>query len=103
MGNYALVEDGVVINMIWLNDSNAAEFLGAMSCEDRPVAIGDTFENGQFLRDGEPILTEDEKQDIEIAEMQTENKRLKTQISAAVDQLEFQEEVITEVILAVMP
>ncbi len=59
--NYALVENGVVENIIWLYEGNAHEFAGAMPMGDRAVQIGDTYENGAFYHEGERVLTESEK------------------------------------------
>ncbi len=55
--NYALVEAGVVVNLIWLYPGNEAEFPGAVPCGDVPVMIGDQYENGCFLREGAQVLT----------------------------------------------
>ena len=60
--NYALIENNVVINIIWLADRNAHEFPNAVKLGDRPVGIGDTYENGKFYRDGKEVLTEMERQ-----------------------------------------
>ena len=54
--NYALIENGVVVNIIWCNAANADEF-GAISVGDRAVAIGDSYADGRFYRDGKEILT----------------------------------------------
>lgn len=54
---YALVENSVVTNLIWLYEGNAADFPDAVPVNGLPVQIGDTYENGQFLRDGEPLRT----------------------------------------------
>lgn len=59
---YAIVIDGVVFNIISLRDSNAHEFPNAVKLGDRPVGIGDTYENGKFYRDGKEVLTEMERQ-----------------------------------------
>lgn len=59
--NYAIVENGVVTNIIWLCASNAFDFPAAVSVQDRLVAVGDTFENGVFYRDGQPVPTEEER------------------------------------------
>ena len=66
--NYALIENGVVINLIWLYEGNAHEFPNAVALGDRPVAIGDSYQNGVFSRDGEPVLTEAERLAAEVAE-----------------------------------
>lgn len=55
--NYALIENGVVTNLIWLYPANAAEFPGAVLLGDVPAAIGDTWDGERFYRDGEPVLT----------------------------------------------
>lgn len=54
---YALIDHGVVTNIISLSASNASDFPGAVTCADRPVGIGDTYTDGRFYRDGEPVLT----------------------------------------------
>ena len=58
--DYSLIEDGVVTNVIWLCESNAGEFPGAVCISDRPVTIGDQYAEGVFLRDGNPVLTYEE-------------------------------------------
>jgi hypothetical protein len=51
--NYALVgEDGVVFNIIWLCGENRSDFPNAVCVCDRPVAVGDCYVDGVFLRDG---------------------------------------------------
>lgn len=59
--NYALIENSIVINLIWLEDRNIHEFPNAVKTDDRPVSIGDTYEDGKFCRDGEEVLTEVEQ------------------------------------------
>lgn len=55
--NYALVENGIVTNIIWLNERNAAEWPNAVRLYDRMVEVGDTYEDGRFYRDGTEVLT----------------------------------------------
>lgn len=55
--NYALVENGVVTNLIWLYPANAAEFPNAVPMGDIPAAIGDTWDGEYFYRNGERVLT----------------------------------------------
>lgn len=55
--NYALIENGVVTNIIWLYPGNASDFPGAVPCGDLPVAIDDTYDGEQFYRAGERVLT----------------------------------------------
>ena len=59
--NYALVENGVVTNIIWLYETNADEFPGAVKLGERQVEIGDTYEDGRFYRDGVEVLTAEEE------------------------------------------
>jgi hypothetical protein len=66
--NYALIADGLVVNIISLNPANAAEFPASVPLGDRPVGIGDTYQNGVFSRDGEPVLTYAERLEAEVAE-----------------------------------
>ena len=52
----AFVENGVVSNILWCSDREPdTEIL--IDTADRPVAIGDTYENGKFYRNGEEVLT----------------------------------------------
>ena len=59
--NYALIEDGVVTNIIWLSYTNADDFPNAVAMGDLPVAIGDTWDGERFYRNGERILTQAEE------------------------------------------
>ena len=65
---YAIVTDGVVTNIIALNDRNASDFPTAVKLGDRPVGIGDTYADGKFYRDGMEVLTPMEQAQAEIAE-----------------------------------
>lgn len=58
--NYALVENGIVTNIIWLYETNADEFPDAVRLGERQVEIGDTYEDGKFFRDGAEVLTAEE-------------------------------------------
>lgn len=63
---YALIDNGIVINIIALNDRNASDFPTAVKLSDRPVAIGDTYTDGKFYRDGVEVLTPMEQAQAEI-------------------------------------
>ena len=52
----ARIENGLVINVLWCSDSEP-ETENLIDPADRPVAIGDTYSNGKFYRDGVEILT----------------------------------------------
>ena len=52
----ALVENGVVVNVLWCSDRESeTEML--IDTADRPAAIGDSYESGKFYRNGEEVLT----------------------------------------------
>ena len=63
---YAIVDNGTVTNIIALNDRNASDFPTALKLSDRPVAIGDTYTDGKFYRDGVEVLTQMEQAQVEI-------------------------------------
>lgn len=55
--NYALIENGTVINIIWLHPMNASEFANAVPMNDLQIAIGDTYVDGKFYRNGEEVTS----------------------------------------------
>lgn len=54
---YALIENGVVENMIWLYEGNAADFPNAVPVGERPVRMGDTWDGADFYRNGKKVQT----------------------------------------------
>lgn len=66
---YALIDDGVVTNIIWLYPGNASEYKNAVPCGDIPVAIGDTYADGVFYRDGERVMSKLAAAQEELADM----------------------------------
>ena len=68
---YALIDNGIVSNVIVLNDRNASDFPAAVKLGDRPVGIGDTYTNGTFYRDGVEVLTPLESAQEEIEQYKT--------------------------------
>lgn len=66
--NYALVENGIVTNIIWLNERNAGEWPGAVRLGERMVEVGDTYDGEKFRRDGTEVLTPMEQAQAEITE-----------------------------------
>lgn len=68
--NYALIENGVVTNLIWLYPANAAEFPGAVPLGDIPAAIGDTWDGEHFYRNGEQVLSPLERVQAETQDME---------------------------------
>ena len=64
--NYALIENGIVTNIIWLNERNEAEWPNAVRLGERMVEVGDTYDGGKFRRDGVEVLTPLEAAQVEI-------------------------------------
>ena len=54
---YALIEDGIVSNIISLTPQAASGFPDAIPCDDCPVQIGDVYSDGKFYRDNEQVLS----------------------------------------------
>ena len=65
---YALVENGVVTNIIEMDKRDEQFFPSAVYTGDRPVGMGDTYTDGKFYRDGVEVLTPIEQAQAEIAE-----------------------------------
>ena len=63
---YALVENGVVTNIIEMDKRNEQFFPSAVYTGDRPVGMGDTYTEGKFYRDGKEVLTALEEANNEI-------------------------------------
>ena len=59
--DYALVENGIVTNIIWLYEGNAGDFPHAVKMDGYPVSIGDQYVDGKFYRNGECLQTYDEE------------------------------------------
>lgn len=73
----ALIENSTVTNMLWCSDSEPeTEFL--INPADRPVAIGDTYSNGKFYRDGVEILTKLEEAQKKNAEYEATLREIET-------------------------
>ena len=93
---YALVENGVVTNVMVLYPPSAAEFAGAVPCGELPVAVGDTYDGEHFYRGGEKL---DSPRAVAQAEAQTLKENipmLKAQIQAISDRNDFIEDCIAE-------
>lgn len=71
--NYALIENGIVANIIWLNPANAGDFpsvVPIVPMNDYPVAIGDTWDGTFFYRNGEKVLTRAEQEEANRQDME---------------------------------
>lgn len=69
--SYALLKDGVVVNIIWLSPSNATDFPNAVQTNGLPIRTGDTYVDGIFYRDGERILSAVESMQVEMEDMRS--------------------------------
>ena len=65
--NYAIVENGIVTNIVVLYPMGAKDFPEAVPCGDVPVFIEDTDDGEHFYRAGKRVLTslEQARKDIE--------------------------------------
>lgn len=68
---HAVIQDGVVTNLIWLFSANAEDFSDAVPVNDLPVSIGDSYEDGVFYRNGQKLLSVMESTLAEKSDMQT--------------------------------
>lgn len=75
--NMASVTNGIVTNVIWCSDSEQETDI-LKSPADRPVAIGDTYSDGKFYRDGVEILTPLEEAQKQIAEYEAALSEIET-------------------------
>lgn len=65
--NMARIDNGIVVNIQWCSDvTRETDVLKDMG--DRPVAIGDTYSEGEFYHDGEKVLTELEYTQAQLAD-----------------------------------
>ena len=56
--NYALLDNGIVTNIIWIKPEQQSEFQPGAPTGDLPVMTGDTYEDGKFYRNGIEITPE---------------------------------------------
>lgn len=69
--NYALIEDGIVTNVIWLHPMNADEFPNAVPLDDVSAGIGDSYDGEVFYRGGKRVLSPAEQEAEEIEDMRS--------------------------------
>lgn len=79
----AVLENGAVTNMIWCSDSRP-ETDTLKSPGERPVGIGDTYEDEKWFRDGVEVLTPLEQAQ---AEIQALNAQLDSAYTEGVNSL----------------
>lgn len=94
--NYAIVENGTVMNIIWLYPGNAEDFPTAVPCGDVSVAIGDTYDGQDFYREGEKVVSPLTAAQKEMETMQADLPMLKAQIQAISNRNDFIEDCIAE-------
>lgn len=85
---YAIVENSIVTNIIWLHPANASNFPNAVPMNDYPAGIGDTYDGEYFYRDGERIhsLAEQlEKSGRTIAEYESALTEIEIALGAGVE------------------
>lgn len=58
--NYAIIEDNIVTNIIWIYSIEADDFPNAVPLDGRLIEIGDTYLDGKFYRNGERIYNGEE-------------------------------------------
>ena len=66
----AKLEGGVVVNTQWHAD-RTPETDTLKDIQDRPVALGDTWDAGRFYRGGEAVLSPLEAAQLELQDMRT--------------------------------
>lgn len=67
--DYALIEEGKVVNLIWLHPENVADFPGAVPLNSVPVEIGDEYDGQDFLRNGQRVLSQWGEARMQIAQL----------------------------------
>ena len=77
--NMALIENGIIINILWCSDK-AAQTDTLIDPAGRPVGIGDAYSDGKFYRDGKEVLTP-------LESVMAENEQLKTENSALMGEM----------------
>lgn len=53
--NYALLDNGIVTNIIWINPEQQKDFPNGAPTNDLPILPGDEYKDGKFYRYGEEI------------------------------------------------
>lgn len=69
---YALIENGLVTNIIILSHRNTNEFPNVVALNDRAVSIGDQYIDGKFYHNGKQIFAPHEITQQEITDADLE-------------------------------
>lgn len=84
--NMARIDEGIVVNIEWCSYSQAqTETL--IDLANRPVAIGDTYTDGKFYRDGVEVLTPEEAQRELVTELTAENATLIDEMAQMIEEV----------------
>ena len=59
--NYAVIENGIIVNFVYLSPSNAEEYDNCVNVNDYSVNFGDEYIDGVFYHNGERVLSNIEK------------------------------------------
>lgn len=88
--NMARIDEGIVVNIEWCSYSQA-QTVTLIDLANRPVAIGDTYTDGKFYRDGIEVLAPEEAQlEYErelVGQLQTENATLISDMAQMIDEV----------------
>ena len=82
----ASIENGVVSNILWCADREP-DTDSLIYTADRPVAIGDAYENGKFYRNGEEVLTPLQEALKKNIELESENKTLLNDMAQMIEEV----------------
>lgn len=80
----ASITNGIVTNVIWCSDSDP-ETDTIINPADRPIAIGDTYADGKFYRDGTEVLTPLEDAQAQVESLSAQNAELLDAMAAMVE------------------
>lgn len=56
--NYALLDNGIVTNIIWINPEQQGDFPNGAPTNDLPILPSDEYKDGKFYRYGKEITPE---------------------------------------------
>lgn len=84
--NMASIENGIVSNILWCADREP-ETDRLIDTADLPVAIGDSYENGKFYRNGEEVLAPLQEALKKNIELEAENETLLNDMAQMIEEV----------------
>lgn len=85
--NMALIEDGVVVGILWYSDYEPeTDSLKNIDILSSDVGIGDTFDGSHFYHDGECVLTQNEQNALEISNLKDSGEQVNQELAALKDE-----------------